>query len=59
VKGVDRVKGGGLALSLTPAVGTEAMGTLGVHLKGVLPCLVRWACRAGTIDCWPALVSPV
>ncbi len=45
------MKGGGLALSLTPAVGTEAMGTLGVHMKGVLlPWLDRWACRAGTVQ---------
>jgi hypothetical protein len=31
-------------------------------MKGVLPWLVRWACRSGTLDCCPglaALVSPV
>ncbi len=36
------------------------MGTLGVHIKGVLPWLVRWA--RGTIDFCPAsvaVVSPV
>ncbi len=27
-------------------VETEAMGTLGVHMKGVLPWFVRWARRA-------------
>jgi hypothetical protein len=31
-------------------VETEAMGTLGVHMKGVLPWFVRWARRAGAID---------
>jgi hypothetical protein len=38
------------------------MGTLGVHMKEVLPWLVCWACRAGTIAFCPALaalVSPV
>jgi hypothetical protein len=38
------------------------MGTLGVHIKGVLPWLVRWALRGGTRDFCPALaalVSPV
>jgi hypothetical protein len=38
------------------------MGALGVQIKGVLPWLVRWACRAGTRDFCPALaalVSPV
>jgi hypothetical protein len=33
------------------------MGTLGVHIKGVLPWLVRWARRAGTIDFCPALAA--
>jgi hypothetical protein len=31
-------------------------------MKGVLPCLLRWACHAGTKDFYPALaalVSPV
>jgi hypothetical protein len=27
-------------------------------MKGVLPWLVRWACRADTIDFCPALVIP-
>ncbi len=38
------------------------MGTRRVQMKGVLPCLVSWACRAGTRDfCSPlaALVGPV
>ncbi len=35
------------------------MGTLGVHVKGVLPWLVRWARRAGTMDFFPALSSLV
>jgi hypothetical protein len=38
------------------------MGTLGVHMKGVLPWLVRWARHAGTIEYCPALavlVNPV
>jgi hypothetical protein len=26
------------------------METYGVQMKGILPCLVRWACRAGTRD---------
>jgi hypothetical protein len=28
-------------------------------MKGVLPRLVRWALRAGTGDCFPALVALV
>jgi hypothetical protein len=38
------------------------MGTLGVHLKEVIPWLVSWSRRAGTIEFCPALtalVSPV
>jgi hypothetical protein len=38
------------------------MGTQGVQMKGVLPWLVSWACRAGSIDfCYvfAALVGPV
>ncbi len=39
------------------------VGSQGVHMKGVLPWLVRWACRgAGTRDFCPAsaaLVGPV
>jgi hypothetical protein len=38
------------------------MGTQSVQLKGVLPGLVRWACRAGTRDfcsAFAALVGPV
>jgi hypothetical protein len=38
------------------------MGTLGVHMKGVLPWLGHWARRAGTKEFYPALiafVSPV
>jgi hypothetical protein len=38
------------------------MGTQGVQLKGVLPWVVRWACRAGTRNfcpIWAALVGPV
>ncbi len=31
------------------------MGTQGVHMKGILPCLVRWARCAGTRDFCPAL----
>jgi hypothetical protein len=37
------------------------MGTQRVQMKGVLPWLVCWACRAGTKDFYPtlaALVSP-
>jgi hypothetical protein len=33
------------------------MGTQGVHMKGVLSWLVRWACRAGTRDFAPALAA--
>jgi hypothetical protein len=51
---------GGMAL-LT--VETEVKwGTQGVHLKGVLPWLVHWACHAITRDFCPALgalFSPV
>jgi hypothetical protein len=35
------------------------MGTQRVHMKGVLPCLVRWACRAGTRDFCSALAHLV
>jgi hypothetical protein len=35
------------------------MGTQGVHMKGVLPWLVRCARRAGTRDFFPALVALV
>ncbi len=35
------------------------MGTQGVHMKGVLPRLVRWACRARTRDFCPALAALV
>jgi hypothetical protein len=37
------------------------MGTLGVHvhMNGVLPWLVQWTCRAGTIDFCPALAALV
>ncbi len=35
------------------------MWTLEVHLKGVLPWLVRWARRAGTIDFCLALAALV
>ncbi len=43
-------------------VETEANGTYGIQMKGVLPWLVRWARRAGTRDFYPgldALISPV
>ncbi len=41
-------------------VETEANGgTLGVHMKGVLPWLVHWARRSGTIDYYPALAALV
>jgi hypothetical protein len=26
-------------------------------MNGILPCLVRWACRAGTRDFYPALAA--
>jgi hypothetical protein len=32
------------------------MGSLGVHMKGVLPWLVRWARHAVTIDFCPEAV---
>ncbi len=35
------------------------MGTQRVHIKGVLPWLVRWACRAGTRDFCSALAALV
>jgi hypothetical protein len=35
------------------------MGTQGVHMKGVLPWLFRWACRAGSRDFCPALAALV
>jgi hypothetical protein len=35
------------------------MGTQRVQMKGVLPCLVRWACRAGTRYFFPALAALV
>jgi hypothetical protein len=35
------------------------MGTQRVQMKGVLPWLVRWACRAGTRDFCPAFAAPV
>ncbi len=37
----------------------EANGTYGVQMKGVLRWLVRWPHRAGTRDCYPALVALV
>ncbi len=33
------------------------MGPQGVQMKGALPWLVRWACRAGTRDVCSALAS--
>ncbi len=33
------------------------MGAQGVHVKGVLPWLGRWVCRAGTRDFCPALAA--
>ncbi len=33
------------------------MGTHGVHMKGVLPWLVHWACRAGTRNFCPTLAA--
>jgi hypothetical protein len=33
------------------------MGTLGVQLEGILPCLVHWAYRAGTRDFCSALAA--
>ncbi len=35
------------------------MGAIGVYMKRVLPWLVRWAHRAGTIDFCPALAALV
>ncbi len=35
------------------------MGTQRVQLKGILPWLVRWACRAGTRDFFSALSALV
>ncbi len=35
------------------------IGTLGVQMKGILPWLVRWARRAGTIVFCPALSALV
>jgi hypothetical protein len=35
------------------------MGTQRVQMKRVLPWLVRWACRAGTIDFYHALAALV
>jgi hypothetical protein len=37
------------------------MGTQGVrlHMKGVISCLIRWACRACTGDFGPALAALV
>jgi hypothetical protein len=35
------------------------MGTHGVHRKGVLPWLLRWACRAGIRNFCPALAALV
>jgi hypothetical protein len=35
------------------------MGTYRVKMKGVIPWLVRWACRAGTRDFYPALAALV
>ncbi len=38
------------------------MGTQRVQMKGVLPWLLRWACRASTREFvlpWAALVGPV
>jgi hypothetical protein len=35
------------------------VGTLGVHMKGILPWLVLWACCASTRDFCPALDAPV
>jgi hypothetical protein len=35
------------------------MGTQRVQMKGVLPWLVPWACRAGTRDFCPAFAVPV
>ena len=31
--------------------------TFTVQMKGALPCLVRWARRAGTNDFYPALAA--
>jgi hypothetical protein len=33
------------------------MGTLKIHMKGVLTWLVRWSSRAGTIKFCPALAA--
>jgi hypothetical protein len=35
------------------------MGTQSVQMKGVLPWLIRWACRAGPRDFCPALAALV
>ena len=44
---------------MAPTVELRQMGTQRVHMKGVNPCLVRWACRAGTRDLSPALAALV
>jgi hypothetical protein len=33
------------------------MGSFGAQLNGVLPGLVRWACRTGTRDFYPSLAA--
>jgi hypothetical protein len=35
------------------------MGISRVQMKGVLPLLIRWSCRAGTKDFCPALAALV
>jgi hypothetical protein len=55
----ERLERGGPPLM---TVETEAIGTHGVHMKGVLPWLIHWARPAGTGDFCPAfagLVGPV
>ncbi len=39
------------------SVETSAMGTRGVHMKGVLPCLVSWACCVSTRDLSPTFAA--
>ncbi len=39
------------------SVETSAMGTRGVHMKGILPCLVHWACRYSTRDLSPTFAA--
>jgi hypothetical protein len=54
--GPERLERGGGPCSLLKLRG---MGTQRVQMQGVLPWLVRWACRAGTRDFYSALAALV